>query len=606
MDTFLEDGFNVFIDLTHPNEMPPYADILMEQAKAYDLEVQLYSFPIGDFGLQIEGYVPPPGTNAKGDWQIATDGYNALQVGFGARKAQRVNKAARGHMAKAGKDAFEVLKEFRLDDVSPYEVGQAIKVGDLFKAGDRIDVSGISKGHGFAGVIKRWSFGGFPGSHGTHEYFRHGGSIGNRSFPGRVRKGKKMAGHMGARRVTVQNLEVIGIDEERGLLLIYDEVQTGVGRTGRLFAHEWADAAPDIMAIAKGIGGGFPVGACLATEAAAQAMTPGTHGTTFGGNPLAMAVGNAVLDVILAPGFLPDVVKKGERLAKGVAQLVDKHQEVFVDFRGKGLMLGLKCVGSNTEMVERLRRCGLLTVGAGDNVVRLLRFGWPYMNELQRATAQAHLVSMLAAHGVDLDLAPLYRRRRPQEVAWDAGATVMGAGKDSRERRLATGFPLLRVSAELAGRLGPRLAAGPTAAADGWPPPQQLAQPEPVPDRGGIVEFRDVSFAYPGAEEPVLHDVSFTALPGQTTAFVGPTGSGKSTLIALIQRVYDVTSGQVLVDGVDVREMRQEELRAKIGYVSQRAVLFSGTIESNIQYGNERATATEIERAASRPAARIR
>ena len=120
-----------------------------------------------------------------------TDGYNALQVGFGSKKNQRVNKAAQGHMAKAGKGAFEVLREFRLEDVGPYEIGQEIKAGDLFKVGDRIDVSGTSKGHGFSGVIKRWSFGGFPGSHGTHEYFRHGGSIGNRSYPGRVRKGKK-------------------------------------------------------------------------------------------------------------------------------------------------------------------------------------------------------------------------------------------------------------------------------------------------------------------------------------------------------------------------------------------------------------------------------
>ena len=131
----------------------------------------------------------------------AKDGYSALQVGFGNKKNQRVNKAMQGHMAKAGKGAFQVLREFRLEDVSQYEVGQEIRVADLFKIGDRIDVSGVSKGHGFAGVIKRWSFGGFPGSHGTHEYFRHGGSIGNRSFPGRVRKGKKMAGHWGNERV---------------------------------------------------------------------------------------------------------------------------------------------------------------------------------------------------------------------------------------------------------------------------------------------------------------------------------------------------------------------------------------------------------------------
>jgi large subunit ribosomal protein L3 len=150
----------------------------------------------------------------------AKDGYNALQVGFGRRKSQRVNKPEQGHMAKAGKGAFEVLKEFRLDDVSQYQVGQEIKAGDLFKTGDRVDVSGTSKGHGFTGVIKRWSFGGFPGSHGTHEYFRHGGSIGNRSFPGRVRKGKKMAGHWGNEQISVQNLEVVDIRPEADLILI--------------------------------------------------------------------------------------------------------------------------------------------------------------------------------------------------------------------------------------------------------------------------------------------------------------------------------------------------------------------------------------------------
>ena len=152
--------------------------------------------------------------------QTATDGYNALQVGFGAKKTQRLNKATQGHMAKAGKGAFQVLKEFRLDDVTQYEVGQEIKVNDLFKVGDHIDVSGISKGHGFAGVIKRWSFAGFPGSHGTHEYFRHGGSIGNRSYPGRVRKGKKMAGHWGNEQGSTQNLEVVEIRADEHLMLV--------------------------------------------------------------------------------------------------------------------------------------------------------------------------------------------------------------------------------------------------------------------------------------------------------------------------------------------------------------------------------------------------
>jgi large subunit ribosomal protein L3 len=152
--------------------------------------------------------------------ETARDGYTALQVGFGSKKSQRVNKPLQGHMAKAGKGAFEVLREFRLDDVSQYAIGQEIKVADLFKAGDLIDVSGTSKGHGFSGVIKRWSFAGFPGSHGTHEYFRHGGSIGNRSYPGRVRKGKKMAGHWGNERVSIQNLEVIDVRPEQNLMLV--------------------------------------------------------------------------------------------------------------------------------------------------------------------------------------------------------------------------------------------------------------------------------------------------------------------------------------------------------------------------------------------------
>lgn len=152
--------------------------------------------------------------------EVGTDGYSALQVGFGSKKAQRVNKAAQGHMAKAGKGAFEVLREFRLDDVSQYQVGQEIKAADLFKVGDKIDVSGISKGHGYTGVIKRWSFAGFPGSHGTHEYFRHGGSIGNRSYPGRVRKGKKMAGQWGDEQISTQNLLVVDIRAEENLMFV--------------------------------------------------------------------------------------------------------------------------------------------------------------------------------------------------------------------------------------------------------------------------------------------------------------------------------------------------------------------------------------------------
>ncbi len=157
----------------------------------------------------------------------AKDGYEALQLGFGPKKSQRVNKPEQGHMGKAGKGAFSVLKEFRSEEISSFEVGQEIKLSELFKAGDYVDVTGTSKGKGFAGVIKRWGFAGFPGSHGTHEYFRHGGAIGNRSYPGRVFKGKKMAGQLGNEQVSVQNLEVVQIREESNLLLVKGAVPGG-------------------------------------------------------------------------------------------------------------------------------------------------------------------------------------------------------------------------------------------------------------------------------------------------------------------------------------------------------------------------------------------
>jgi acetylornithine/N-succinyldiaminopimelate aminotransferase len=162
------------------------------------------------------------------------------------------------------------------------------------------------------------------------------------------------------------------VADEYGLLLYFDEVQCGMGRTGKLFAHEWAGVEPDIVATAKGIGGGFPMGACLAKEKVAKTLTPGSHGSTFGGGPLATAVGNAVLDILLADGFLANVERMGRVLRQRVEALVTRHPKVLVDVRGAGLMLGLKCAVPNTGMVAKLREAGLLTVGAGDNVVRLL------------------------------------------------------------------------------------------------------------------------------------------------------------------------------------------------------------------------------------------
>ncbi|WP_370211849.1 aspartate aminotransferase family protein [Roseovarius sp.] len=162
------------------------------------------------------------------------------------------------------------------------------------------------------------------------------------------------------------------ICDEAGILLIFDEVQCGMGRTGRLFAHEWAGVTPDIMMVAKGIGGGFPLGAVLATEAAAVAMTAGSHGSTYGGNPLACAVGCAVMDEVTAPGFLETVNTRAGQLQQKLGGLVEAYPEVFAELRGSGLMLGLKCVAPNTDVLQACYDAGLITVPAGDNVIRLL------------------------------------------------------------------------------------------------------------------------------------------------------------------------------------------------------------------------------------------
>ena len=159
---------------------------------------------------------------------------------------------------------------------------------------------------------------------------------------------------------------------ECGVLLIYDEVQTGIGRTGHLFAYEEAGALPDLMAIAKGIGGGFPLGACLATEAVAGAMIPGTHGSTYGGNPLAMAVGNAVLDVVLEDGFLDHVRQSGLLLKQKLAALKDAFPDQIVEIRGRGLHLGLKLAYPPAGLLAACRTEGLLAVPAGDNVLRIM------------------------------------------------------------------------------------------------------------------------------------------------------------------------------------------------------------------------------------------
>ena len=160
--------------------------------------------------------------------------------------------------------------------------------------------------------------------------------------------------------------------DQHGALLIFDEVQCGMGRTGRLFAHEWAGVAPDIMMVAKGIGGGFPLGAVLATEKAAKGMTAGTHGSTYGGNPLGCAVGARVVEIITDPAFLSEVNRKAALFRQGLEGLVAAHPKVFEAVRGQGLMLGLKCVAANTDVVKAGYGQHLLTVAASDNVIRLL------------------------------------------------------------------------------------------------------------------------------------------------------------------------------------------------------------------------------------------
>jgi acetylornithine/N-succinyldiaminopimelate aminotransferase len=160
--------------------------------------------------------------------------------------------------------------------------------------------------------------------------------------------------------------------DDNGLLLIFDEIQTGIGRTGDMFAYQHTGVTPDIMTIAKALGGGFPVGACMATAEASKGMTAGTHGSTFGGNPLAMAVGNAVLDVVMADGFLEGVRQNALLLKQRLAELKDRYASVLAEVRGEGLLIGLRMIPQASEMVDELRAEKMITVAAGDNVVRLL------------------------------------------------------------------------------------------------------------------------------------------------------------------------------------------------------------------------------------------
>jgi acetylornithine/N-succinyldiaminopimelate aminotransferase len=190
--------------------------------------------------------------------------------------------------------------------------------------------------------------------------------------------------------------ELRSLCDAHGLLLVLDEVQCGMGRTGKLFAHQWADITPDVMAVAKGIGGGFPLGAFLATREAAKGMLPGTHGSTYGGNPLAMAVGNAVLDVVLEDGFLDRVLAMGLRLKQELARVKDESPDVVEDVRGSGLLAGIKVRPPSAEVVAACSAERLLTVGAGENVVRLL----PPLNVTDAEITEALERLSQALHGL--------------------------------------------------------------------------------------------------------------------------------------------------------------------------------------------------------------
>jgi acetylornithine/N-succinyldiaminopimelate aminotransferase len=182
-----------------------------------------------------------------------------------------------------------------------------------------------------------------------------------------------LQGESGVRVIAPELLRAIRkLCDETGTLLVLDEIQTGVGRTGRLFAHEWLGITPDIMTVAKAIGGGFPLGAVMATADAANGMTVGTHGTTYGGNPLAMAVGNEALDMVLEPGFLDRVNAVAGFLNQQLGALVASHPAIFSGVRGQGLMLGLTMKVPNTDFITAARQAGVIVLPAGDNVVRLL------------------------------------------------------------------------------------------------------------------------------------------------------------------------------------------------------------------------------------------
>ncbi|MCZ8151075.1 MAG: aspartate aminotransferase family protein [Rhodobacteraceae bacterium] len=348
-------------------------------------------------------------THGEGSWLVAEDGSRYLDLGAGIA----VNALGHAHPALVATITEQAAKLWHVSNL--YRIPEQERLADLLVANTFADTVFFTNSGTEAAelaikmVRKHWYEKGQPDRTQiiTFEGSFHGRSTGAIAAAGSEKMVKgfgplmpgfthlKFGDHDALRAAVTEKTAAVMIEpvqgeggirtlpdaclkglrdlcDATGALLVFDEVQCGMGRTGKLFAHEWAGVTPDIMMVAKGIGGGFPLGAVLATEAAAVGMVAGTHGSTYGGNPLGCAVGAKVVEIVADDAFLDAVGQKGARFRQGLEGLVASHPEVFEAVRGQGLMLGLKCKAPNTDVVKAAYAEHLLTVPAADNVIRLL------------------------------------------------------------------------------------------------------------------------------------------------------------------------------------------------------------------------------------------
>jgi acetylornithine/N-succinyldiaminopimelate aminotransferase len=348
-------------------------------------------------------------THGEGSWLVAEDGSRYLDLGAGIA----VNALGHAHPALVATITEQAAKLWHVSNL--YRIPEQERLADLLVANTFADTVFFTNSGTEAAelaikmVRKHWYEKGQPDRTQiiTFEGSFHGRSTGAIAAAGSEKMVKgfgplmpgfthlKFGDHDALRAAVTEKTAAVMIEpvqgeggirtlpdaclkglrdlcDATGALLVFDEVQCGMGRTGKLFAHEWAGVTPDIMMVAKGIGGGFPLGAVLATEAAAVGMVAGTHGSTYGGNPLGCAVGAKVVEIVADDAFLGAVGQKGARFRQGLEGLVASHPEVFEAVRGQGLMLGLKCKAPNTDVVKAAYAEHLLTVPAADNVIRLL------------------------------------------------------------------------------------------------------------------------------------------------------------------------------------------------------------------------------------------